>query len=300
MLRCSDRRPAVNAQLIVERGLSHLGYAPSVPLLDAFGVKVSGEMSVIPARELPAPRVTYAKGSQQVQVQNGGWNLRNVKFHRGAKVSDWKVLVVRDGAKALSNDPELLRFVEAFANQCRNTGIDLPPRPSSILETKQLPPKNRDSRHRMAAVAEITRTIELFGDMQDVGFVLVLLPKEDDCLYPAIKRLCTVKVGVHSQCLSLEKGLKERGQDRYLASVALKLNTKLGGVNHVLGKEAMTWLTEKPTIMVGIDVTHPSILSAPGTPSIVGVVASVDSDFVQFPASLGLQKSGREVNNVLR
>ncbi|KAH9987922.1 Piwi-domain-containing protein [Russula compacta] len=296
MLRCSDRRPAVNAQLIVERGLSHLGYAPSVPLLDAFGVKVSGEMSVIPARELPAPRVTYAKGSQQVQVQNGGWNLRNVKFHRGAKVSNWKVLVVRDGANGItSNDPALLRFVEAFANHCRSTGIDLAPKPSIILETKQLPPKNRDSRHRMAAVAEISRTMELFGDMQDVGFVLVLLPREDDCLYPAIKRLCTVKIGVHSQCLSLETALRDRGQDRYLTSVALKLNAKLGGVNHVLGKEAMAWLTEKPTIMVGIDVTHPSVHSAAGTPSIVGVVASIDNDFVQFPASLGLQKSGREV-----
>jgi Piwi domain len=61
------------------------------------------------------------------------------------------------------------------------------------------------------------------------------------------------------------EGVESEGQEQYLANVALKLNTKLGGINHLLGKEAMTWLTHKSTIMVGIDVTHPSPRSAQGT-----------------------------------
>ena len=41
----------------------------------------------------------------------------------------------------------------------------------------------------------------------------------------------------------------------------------------------------------GIDVTHPSPRSLPGTPSIAAVVASVDENFAQYPASLMLQKA---------
>ena len=302
ILRCASRKPAVNAQLIAERGLSCLGYAPGTPVLEAFGVRVSSEMSVIPARELPPPKVTYSKGS--VQVKNGSWNLRNVKFHRGAKASNWKVLVVRDNADGIAlndpSDPRLGNFLDAFVSKCRSSGIDLSPRPSAILQTDELLPIHRDQKRRSGAIAQISRTIELFGDMKNIDFILVLLPRPDDCLYPGIKHLCAVKFGVHSQCLWLQKALNPQGQEQYLASVALKLNAKLGGINHLLEKEAKSWLMDKSTIMVGIDVTHPSPKSAEGTPSIVGVVASIDSDSVQFPASLRLQKSRREVSDTLR
>ena len=57
----------------------------------------------------------------------------------------------------------------------------------------------------------------------------------------------------------------------------------------------MRWLTKKKTMMVGIDVTHPGPGSREGTPSIAAVVASVDDSFVQFPASLRIQASKKEV-----
>ena len=62
-----------------------------------------------------------------------------------------------------------------------------------------------------------------------------------------------------------------------------------------LDPNAMRWLTKKPTMMVGIDVTHPGPGSREGTPSIAAVVASVDKDFVQFPASLRIQETKKEV-----
>ena len=48
-------------------------------------------------------------------------------------------------------------------------------------------------------------------------------------------------------------------------------------------------------MLVGIDVTHPGIGSKGGTPSIAAVVASVDDSFVQFPASIRIQESKKEV-----
>ena len=299
MLRCASRQPAKNAKLIVEQGLSRLGYTPTTPVLDAFGVRVSGEMSVIPARELPAPKVTYGRGS--LQVKGGSWNLRDVKFHRGAKAPNWVVLVVNDGVADLSfenkTDPKLVTFLDAFAKKCNSIGMDLALKPSLILATGDLS-QIEDQKRRPAAIATISNTIARIQNMKKVNFVLVLLQAQEDFLYPAIKRLCAVDLGVHSQCLWLRRALDEGGREQYLANVALKLNTKLGGINHLLEKNATTWLTGKSTILIGIDVTHPNPKSVKGTPSIVGVVGSVDSDFVQFPASLRLQKSKREVREV--
>jgi hypothetical protein len=80
----------------------------------------------------------------------------------------------------------------------------------------------------------------------------------------------------------------------WLSNVALKVNTKLGGINHLLDTTSMKWLTGKKTMIVGMDVTHPGPTSISGTPSVAAVVASVDDHFVQFPASMRVQKSKQE------
>jgi eukaryotic translation initiation factor 2C len=73
------------------------------------------------------------------------------------------------------------------------------------------------------------------------------------------------------------------------------VNTKLGGTNHLLNDDAMHWLRENATLVLGASVTHPGPMSAPGTPSIAAVVASVDQNFVQYPASLRIQQPHNEV-----
>jgi hypothetical protein len=74
--------------------------------------------------------------------------------------------------------------------------------------------------------------------------------------------------------------------------VALKFNQKLGGINHTLGANGLKPL-DKDTIVFGVDVTHPSPGSSESSPSIAGVVASVEALFSQYPASIRTQK-GRE------
>lgn len=96
--------------------------------------------------------------------------------------------------------------------------------------------------------------------------------------------------------MQLSKALGDpKKQDQYFSNVALKLNTKLGGLNHLLNQQSTAWLTKKKTMMVGIDVSHPGPSSREGTPSVAAVVASVDDSFVQFPASMRVQGSKKEV-----
>jgi hypothetical protein len=66
-------------------------------------------------------------------------------------------------------------------------------------------------------------------------------------------------------------------------------------LSHGLDSSNMSWLRRAPTMLVGIDVTHPGPGSVKGTPSIAAVVASCDPEYSQYPASMEIQESRKEV-----
>ena len=79
------------------------------------------------------------------------------------------------------------------------------------------------------------------------------------------------------------------------ANIALKVNLKSGGTNHALSRGDLGFLEQGKTMLVGIDVTHPAGGSMKGTPSIAGVVASINADFNHFPGSIRCQESRKEM-----
>lgn len=72
------------------------------------------------------------------------------------------------------------------------------------------------------------------------------------------------------------------------ANVVLKFNAKLGGINHHVRNGDLGFLGGD-SMVLGIDVTHADKNSVKGTPSIVGVVASIDDHYTIFPGSIRLQ-----------
>jgi hypothetical protein len=97
-------------------------------------------------------------------------------------------------------------------------------------------------------------------------------------------------MGIISQVIVAGKasGLGRQGEQtsftsqlQYVANVGLKVNHKLGGKNlqvrslgDMVEKAPPMWST-KPTMLIGIDVSHPQSFD-PSEPSIVGIVASMD------------------------
>ena len=79
------------------------------------------------------------------------------------------------------------------------------------------------------------------------------------------------------------------------ANISLKVNIKLGGTNQCLYPKALGFLELGNTMVVGIDVTHPEPGSVKGTPSIAGIVASINSDFTQWPGDIRRQESRTEM-----
>ncbi|OBZ72736.1 Protein argonaute 1B [Grifola frondosa] len=296
MIRFACNPPAINAESIVNEGFTELGLRPdaaaaTLTTLGAFGVSVDQEMTVVPGRILPAPIVTYKSG--RPNVRDGSWNILDVKLQSGGNMTNWAVLLVEEGRRmefSGTSDPELIGFLQTFSQKCRSSGMVVPNVPPKIMNVRLPSPQGDPNRTR--AIEQIRQTFRNnLNPKQKPSFVLVLLSGVDKFIYPGIKRLCDVDMGLHTVHMLLNKARGDpKKQDQYFSNVALKVNSKLGGMNHILDPSSMKWLTEKKTMVMGIDVTHPSPNSIPGTPSIVAVVASVDDHFVQFPAGLSLQK----------
>ncbi|KAI0634091.1 Piwi-domain-containing protein [Trametes polyzona] len=296
MITVACQPPNVNAQAIVGRGLHDFGFAQTPPPLKAFGVAVGTEMTVVPGRILPPPVVNYQGGPLSNIDERASWNLRGVRFSVGARLENWAVLLMQDGNRreefAGPGDPELDRNLNGFADMCRRSGMSVDRAKPTVLSA-QLPTKNPEDPLRKAAI-QVIRSV-LMSLKSKPHIILVILSNGDRHVYSGIKHLCDVYLDVATVCVHAAKFRKEKGQPQYFANVALKFNTKLGGVNHELGDQNTAWLRSEPTMLVGMDVTHPGVGTVRGTPSIAAVVASVDRSMAQYPASLRLQESKKEM-----
>ncbi|TFK29440.1 argonaute-like protein [Coprinopsis marcescibilis] len=294
MIKVAAKPPNVNGNAIVNQGLRELGFAGPTNPFAPFDVQVQPEMAVVPARILPPATVSYGQGTPAVDGR-ASWNLRNVKFKVGAKLENWAVLVIKDGNYGEfsgSTDEELRVTFKGFAQMCRSSGMAVNGEPK-FLES-ELPRRNQDDGLRSNAIEKIRS--DLMSRLKPKPTILiVVLSNGDKQIYSGIKKLCDVRLDLATVCVQTSKIRKEKGQPQYFANVALKVNMKLGGINHVVKSSSMNWLKSKPTMLVGIDVTHPGPGSTSGTPSIAAVVASCDAEFSQYPCSLEMQESKKEM-----
>lgn len=291
MIKVAANPPNINAGAIIDQGLNLLGFRTGKGPLDAFGISVGREMAVIPGRILPSPGIKYGQGSPHVD-DRASWNLRDVKFAKGTQLNNWLVLLLQDNNRdefESVNDPQLRSTVSSFINTLKACGIQVL-RDPTFLQCS-LPPKDSRDPIRGKSITTIRASLQSVKSKPEL--ILVILPSTDKHIYNGLKHLCDSFLDVQTVCVQVGKFRK--GQPQYFANVALKINMKLNGVNHVLDTTSMKWLHFKPTMIVGIDVTHPSPGNVPGTPSIAAVVASVDNQFAQYPASMEIQESRKEM-----
>jgi eukaryotic translation initiation factor 2C len=239
------------------------------------------KLITVPGRVLPEPRVKY-KQEKPAEIRFGGWNLINIKFNTGATLRRWTYLLISAGGiRDAFRDPGHLRSaVDNFHGTLLNIGVTVePPQPGSRVFLSG--PDDVKLEH---ALKELSTRVQL---------VLVVLPSDAIPLYQRVKHIGDVKVGVHTVCVVGSKFVRE--QIQYFANVALKFNLKLGGINQVVDKEHLGIINEDKTMVVGLDVTHPSPGSSSNAPSVAGMVASVDRWLGQWPAVLKIQEGRKEM-----
>ena len=238
---------------------------------------------------LTRPRVLY-KGETPAEAATGGWNLRGRQFetpvpNTNGRLDKWGCLIIRSTGENIPYDSAIIEFQKSL----RACGIETAkPFMDDIVFNV-----------RKGDFVLGKRGLDLHGIVQQMhqrhkpAILLVILPGKNTMLYNKIKKICDQTVGIQTVCVVRSGFLKEKSHT-YLANVSLKFNLKLGGTNHTLENPDMGIISKNKTMVVGIDVVHPSPGS--GKASVASMLASIDKNLAQWPVDLQVQvREGQEM-----
>lgn len=301
MLKFAARVPNQNAMSIAGDGniggtglklLQLTGGPGSRQSIELFGLSASTKMLTVQGRILTAPAAQYKK--QTVKPNNGSWNCAGQSFVRGGRFKGWTscILDLPRRTAVPYDDPEghtSTALTDKLKEELVKYGLVMGEYKGARKFTLAgLTMANRDANNKTLD------TIFSRLETSRIPLVFIVLPNDDKWLYARIKFFADTVYGIHTICSVGSKLAKENGQGMYMGNLALKFNLKGGGVNHEIANTLMNPL-DAHTMLMGIDVTHPSPGSAKGAPSIATAVASRDKTLSQWPGSLRKQKGMQEM-----
>lgn len=211
--------------------------------------------------------------------------MRAIRFSQPVAMKPWTWLFIDAvGARPFFTSPDALNeSVHTFTNALRHMGI----------AADAAKPGMRIQLNGSNDANEVESAVRALQEKHRPSLILTILHSKDTALYNCVKQVCDVRCGVRNVNVLAEKF--KGANDQYSANVGLKINLKLGGSNQSLQKSDLGFFAEGRTMLVGIDVTHPSPGSARSAPSIAGIVASVDGALAQWPAEIRIQAARQEM-----
>lgn len=250
-------------------------------------------MLTVPGRILIAPTLSFKKPTP---VRDGGWNLLGQQFNRGAKLGGiFTGFQIQEGQQAPS--ASFGQCLTMVASQLKTYGIKINDQkpPLALLPLGPLIKENTD---RIKAALDAK-----FRDMASKGVLwcLISIPRKDNLLYSLVKLMGDVKYGIQTvlikdeNCRKIVPGHPDHGPDLGLVgNLALKFCAKSMGQAWSVDQKHLK-LIDKDTMVVGIDVAHPSPDSQSKAPSIAAIVSSYDANLSAWTADVRIQASRAEM-----
>ncbi|VVA93223.1 unnamed protein product [Arabis nemorensis] len=259
MLKATCQRP-VERENAIKGMVKDNKFNKSKLVSEEFGMSVTEQLSSVEARVLPPPMLKYHESGKEKMVNPrlGQWNMIDKKMINGARVASWTC--VSFSTRIDRNLPQ--DFCRQLIGMCVSKGMEFNPQPA--IPFISCPPQRIEDALR-----------DIHKRATGLQLLIVILPDQSGS-YGKIKRICETELGIVSQCCQPNQARKLNKQ--YMENVALKINVKAGGRNTVLDdaiRRRIPLISDRPTIIMGADVTHPQ----PGedsSPSIAAVVASMD------------------------
>ncbi|KAI7937428.1 hypothetical protein MJO29_014743 [Puccinia striiformis f. sp. tritici] len=277
-LRFQTVRPAGRFEQIM-MARTHVMKSAHEKLLAAYGIKIGQHFVEAQARVLPPPVVEY-HSNLRISVSNGQWNIAkpNLQFLSAKGLKSWAVVIC---TSAHLPDPAIMNFLLGLRSKLIQLGLSVADSP---------PPVIRLTGPGQAAVKD---ALEKAGKTAWQAFektppqLFLCVTDERSFLYNSIKVEGDnfASRGVTTQCMVLKH--VKNPKDQYLSNLALKINLKIGGLNHRLA-DLESACGGAPTMIVGADLTHNN-LALKMKPSIAALVGSLDRTMLKYAPAVGVQ-----------
>ena len=209
-------------------------------------------MIEIVGRRLQMPDVKYQKlvtskpREGKRENRSGSWNMEGLKFSKPMSLTKWAVIRFKF-KNSYKTDDQLRMAVQNFRNEMALNGLVSQPPEGPHIHTIQ----------DMDDGVIGTALKNLFE--QHVPNALIVLPNAEAPLYNRIKTAGDIMGGIQTTCVTEDKFMGRGCDDRqYFSNVSLKINLKLGGVNHIANDIDLPVISQGKTMVVGYDVTHPA------------------------------------------
>uniref|UniRef100_A0A915IL06 Uncharacterized protein n=1 Tax=Romanomermis culicivorax TaxID=13658 RepID=A0A915IL06_ROMCU len=251
------------------------------PFLAAFGLQIDNRMAKLDGRVLPPPRIEYASKQGRasvVQPVDGVWRCDNERFFLGGSARAIGVISFLNNGKERMAEQYVMNQLQCL----QKMGTEVPRMPDRVeFSEMRIESVERVFRRLIQAVSNQGKSCDL---------VLVLIPQKNSQFYCEIKRVGEIVLGTMTQCV-LERTMNKNA----FVNIAQKINMKLGGINSklVADEVAKKYLIDVPTLIMGVDVTHPSPTDT-RSPSIASIVTNTDLSPMRYAASVKIQKHRRE------
>lgn len=264
------------------------------PTVKAFGLEISDKLSSVPAHILPPPKLAYGSPACVDVGTQGAWNLQSTRFPRPTEIHSWTVVSLSPQQEVDIPGPQGLRtFMQDMHQMLVETGIKTVPDPPIVFWNSARSPQQHLEQAVLLANEKYKAPCEI---------IMVLLPSKAQGLYREIKQCSDSHIGIPSQCfVTTSAGIGPnnfpKGRKQYCANLALKINSKRGGLNVKLCCEigdVAPPLGRKPFMLMGADVTHP-ISRDENEPSVAAVVASLDRFTGCYSSRVLMQKHREEI-----
>eukprot|EP00002_Diphylleia_rotans_P000793 TRINITY_DN1041_c0_g1_i2.p1 TRINITY_DN1041_c0_g1~~TRINITY_DN1041_c0_g1_i2.p1 ORF type:complete len:436 (-),score=77.77 TRINITY_DN1041_c0_g1_i2:470-1777(-) len=193
-------------------------------------------------------------------MRTGSWNLRDLIFAGESVLENWGVIILGDGAK----HGEVNRALESLVRQCGVQGMICRP-PSDIRPV----PGDYMAYIKRAMQDSYTKIEHEAGNPK---LLVVILPEKEVASYGEVKRVGDTVLGVPTQCLVWPKFC--RANPQYTANVALKIHSKLNGIN---SRVQVFDDKRRDVLVVGADINHPAGFDRT-RPTLTSLVGAVDDD----------------------
>ncbi|KAK3347363.1 Piwi domain-containing protein [Neurospora tetraspora] len=273
MIKFAVQRPAQRKQDIAA-SVQRLDWAND-KYLKAFGVSISPNMAITEAKVLRHPEVFFEKKTVR-PLNTGRWDLRGARFVEGNKepLTRWCFFALN----GCVDQKAVVNFVGSFVTTYKGHGGRIAPGNPYMTNVTANPATLNDELHKHMGTA--------VGGYKNLypQIVFIVVPDKTAHVYERIKKVFDCRYGVVTQILNADHVRKAAGQ--YISNVCMKVNAKLGGQTSSLTatKAKSHGFFTKPTMMIGVDVSHAS----PGSdmPSIAAMCASVDMEGYQYRAAV--------------